>query len=413
MQPIYLDCQATTPCDPRVVEAMKPYFSEEFGNPASRTHAYGWRSAEAVEHARAQVARAIGAGPREVVFTSGATEANNLVLFGVARASRERGDHVVVCRTEHKSILDPCRVLEKEGFEVTEVPVARSGRIAPKALGKALRDTTVLVSVMHANNEIGVLQPLEEIGAQVRERGIPFHTDAAQSVGKVPVDVRALGVDLLSLSGHKLYGPKGVGALYVRRRQPRIEMRPLLFGGGHERGVRSGTLPVPLCVGLGAACEIAAEVREAETIQIRALREQLMNHLMKNLEAVELNGDPENRLPGNLNLTFRGLEASALMLAIPDLALSSGSACTSATPEPSHVLRALGLTSEEALASIRIGIGRFTTEEEIGLAAARIVAGVRRLRARRNDARRGHVSPDPSDPVSCPPGSRAATERKA
>jgi cysteine desulfurase len=379
-RPIYLDYHATTPCDPRVVEAMGPFFAEEFGNPASRTHAYGWNAEQALEGAREEVARLIGARRQEIVFTSGATEANNLALFGVARAGRDRGDHVVVCRTEHKSVLDPCRALEKEGFRVTEVAVRRDGIVDVGGLIDALRPGTLLVSVMHANNEIGVVQPLAEVSRAARERGVLVHTDAAQSVGKIPVDVDELGVDLLSISAHKLYGPKGIGALYVRKRRPRIEMRALLYGGGHERGLRSGTLPVPLCVGLGRACTISGEGMGEEAVRTAAFRDRLWNRLREDLDSIRLNGDSEQRLPGNLNVRFLGVESSALILALPDVALSAGSACTSATPEPTHVLRALGLPAEEALASIRIGVGRFTTEAEIDRAAERIVAEVRRLR---------------------------------
>jgi cysteine desulfurase len=379
-RPIYLDYHATTPCDPRVVEAMGPFFAEEFGNPASRTHAYGWNAEQALEGAREEVARLIGARRQEIVFTSGATEANNLALFGVARAGRDRGDHVVVCRTEHKSVLDPCRALEKEGVRVTEVAVRRDGIVDVGGLIDALRPGTLLVSVMHANNEIGVVQPLAEVSRAARERGVLFHTDAAQSVGKIPVDVDELGVDLLSISAHKLYGPKGIGALYVRKRRPRIEMRALLYGGGHERGLRSGTLPVPLCVGLGRACTISGEGMGEEAVRTAAFRDRLWNRLREDLDSIRLNGDSEQRLPGNLNVRFLGVESSALILALPDVALSAGSACTSATPEPTHVLRALGLPAEEALASIRIGVGRFTTEAEIDRAAERIVAEVRRLR---------------------------------
>ncbi|MEE8557577.1 MAG: aminotransferase class V-fold PLP-dependent enzyme [Myxococcota bacterium] len=380
-RPINLDAHATTPCDPRVVEAQHPYFTEEFGNPASRTHAYGWGAERAVERARGQIARLIGARSREVLFTSGATEANNLALFGIARANRDRGDHIIVCATEHRSVLDPARALEKEGFQVTRVGVDRSGRIRLDELREAAREGTLIISVMHANNEIGVLQTLEDVASVARSRGIPLHTDAAQSVGKVPVDVGRLGVDLLSLSGHKLYGPKGVGILYVRRQSPPLQIQPLLYGGGHERGLRSGTLAVPLCVGLGRACEIAQAELAEEAQRTRALRERLWGGLESELDAIRLNGHAEDRLPGNLNVSFVGVEASALLLALPDLALSSGSACTSGSPEPSHVLLALGLPPAEALSAIRIGIGRFTTRGEVDMAARRIVDEVRRLRA--------------------------------
>jgi cysteine desulfurase len=380
-RPIYLDYNATTPCDPRVVEAMRPYFSEEFGNPASRTHAYGWRSEEAVERARTQIAQSIGARPRELIFTSGATEANNLALLGVARATARCRGRVVVCRTEHRSVLDPCQALRREGFDVTQIGVRPSGQIDIGALRKALRRRAVLVSVMQANNEIGVVQPLHEISAAAHGSGALVHTDAAQAVGKIPVDVGSLGVDLLSLSGHKLYGPKGIGALYVRDRRPGIELRPILYGGGHERGLRSGTLPAPLCVGLGRACEIAAGELEVEAERTRGLRDRLLRNLEARIDDLRLNGDPVDRLPGNLNLSFRGIEASALLLALPDVAISSGSACTSAHPEPSHVLAGLGLPPEEVLSSVRIGIGRFTTDEEVDRAAVRIAEEVGRLRA--------------------------------
>ena len=379
-RPIYLDSHATTPCDPRVVEAMTPFWGEEFGNPATRTHSYGWAAEQALETAREEVADAIGARSREIVFTSGATEANNLVLFGIARAGRARGNHIVVCRSEHRSVLDPCRALTKEGFTISEIAVDRAGQVDLDALREAIGPRTLLVSLMHANNEIGVIQPIAEVARVARERGVPLHTDAAQSVGRIPVDVEELGVDLLSISGHKIYGPKGVGALYVRRRRPRIEIEPILHGGGHERGLRSGTLPVPLCVGLGRACSIAEAERESEAPRIRALRDHLWARLQGELESIRLNGDPERRLPGNLNVSFLGVESSAVLLALPDLALSAGSACTSSSPEPTHVLRALGLPPEQALGSIRIGLGRFTTLAEIDQAADRIVTEVRRLR---------------------------------
>jgi cysteine desulfurase len=376
--PIYLDHQATTPCDPRVVEAMLPYFTREFGNPASRTHAFGWRAEQGVAHARGQVACLIGCDAREIVFTSGATEANNLALLGVMRAHRERGDHLVTLRTEHPSVLDPCRVLEKEGVRVTRLPVASDGLLDPAALAAALEPGTVLVSVMHANNEIGVLQPLAEIGRILRERDVLFHTDAAQSAGKLRVDVAALGVDLLSLSAHKLYGPKGIGALRVRRG---TAVAPLLHGGGHERGLRSGTLPVPLCVGLGEACELASASLEAEAERLRALRERLWRRLQETIEGVVLNGHPEQRLPGNLNVSFAGVEAEALLMALPELALSTGAACSSARREPSHVLRELGLEEARAHNAVRIGLGRDTTQEAVDYAAGKLAEQVARLRA--------------------------------
>jgi cysteine desulfurase len=379
---IYLDHQATTPCDPRVVEAMRPYWSDEFGNAASRTHAFGWRAAEAAERAREQVARAIGADARDVIFTSGATESNNLALLGAARAlrSRSRGARIVTCVTEHKAVLDPCAALAAEGFEVEVLPVRADGRLDPERLRAALAKPAGLVSVMHAQNEIGVIQPIAELSALARECGAIFHCDAAQSVGKLPVSVEALGVDLLSLTAHKLYGPKGVGALYVRRRDPRVVLEPLVHGGGHERGLRSGTLPVPLVVGLGAACELAESTRDEESTRVRALRDLLFARLAEEPD-VWLNGHPVERLPGNLNVSFGGVEGEALLMALPDVALSTGSACTSATPSASHVLRALGLGEARALSSLRFGIGRTTTREEIETAAARVVCELRRLRA--------------------------------
>jgi cysteine desulfurase len=381
---IYLDHHATTPCDPRVVEAMLPYFSEEFGNAASRTHGYGWSAERAVEAARGQIAALIGATPREIVFTSGATEANNLAIRGALVGHREaggRGDHVVTCRSEHRAVLDPCRALVREGFRVTEIGIDRAGHIDLDELERSLEPETVLISLMLANNEIGVLHDLAPVAELARQRRILLHSDVAQAAGKVPFDVRALGVDLASLSAHKLYGPKGIGALYVRRRRPPIALAPLLHGGGHERGLRSGTLPVPLCVGFGRACALAAELRESEALRLRALRERLLARLYAELPEVWLNGDPEHRLPGNLSVAFPGVEADALVLALPEVALSIGSACTSARREPSHVLRALGISHARALGTIRIGLGRTTSEAEVDEAARLISAQVWRLRA--------------------------------
>ncbi len=379
--PIYLDHQATTPCDPRVVEAMRPFWSEEFGNAASKTHALGWNAEQAVEDGRGRLAELIGADPREIVFTSGATESNNLAILGLARANRDRGRHVVSLETEHRSVLDPCRALQREGFRVTLLPVGSDGILDLDRLRDALDDETVLISVLHANNEIGVIQPLAEIGEIARARRIPVHTDAAQSAGKLEIDVRTLGVDLLSFTAHKLYGPKGIGALWLRRGSPRLRLEPILHGGGHERGLRSGTLPVPLCVGFGRACELAGELRTEDARREAQLAERLWKRLSTELEAVELNGDAVRRLPGNLNISFLGVEGEALLIALPKLALSSGSACTSASREPSHVLRALGIGEMRALCSLRFGLGRSTSEVEIDLAADLLIEQVTRLRA--------------------------------
>lgn len=389
LAPIYLDHHATTPCDPRVVEAMAPFWNESFGNAASRTHALGWRAAEAVEAAREAVAALVGARPRDVVFTSGATEANNLALLGTLRSRGARGAHIVTCVTEHRAVLDPCAALEREGCAVTRLPVDRDGRLDLDRLRAALARPTQLVSLMHANNEIGVIHPIANIARIVHEHGALLHTDAAQSAGWVPVDVEDLGADLLSLSGHKLYGPKGIGALVLRRRRPSLRLEPILHGGGHERGLRSGTLPVPLCVGFGRACQITAQERPAHAARVLELRERLWRRLREGLEGVWLNGDVERRLPGNLNVSFRGVEGQTLLVSLPELALSTGSACTSANPEPSHVLRSLGLGKDRALGAIRIGIGRSNDDAEIERAAQLLVAGVQRLRSLRASGRPG------------------------
>lgn len=378
--PIYLDYQATTPTDPRVVQAMLPWFTEKFGNPHSRNHAYGWEAEDAVEKARAQVASIIGADEKEIVFTSGATESNNLALQGVARFYKDRKNHLVTVVTEHKCVLDTMRHLEQEGFEVTYLPVGKDGLIDLAQLKAAIDDKTVLVSVMAANNEIGVIQPLAEIGAVCRERGVFFHTDAAQAVGKIPLDVKAMKIDLMSISGHKIYGPKGIGALYVGRK-PRVRMQALIHGGGQERGMRSGTLPTPLCVGLGEACAIAQKEMGAEAERLRKMRDRFYAQIKQRLPEVYLNGDLEHRLPGNLNLSFAYVEGEGLMMGIKDLCVSSGSACTSASLEPSYVLRSLGVEEELAHTSLRIGFGRFTTEQEVDYAVEHIVSSVNRLRA--------------------------------
>jgi cysteine desulfurase len=377
--PIYMDHHATTPVDPRVLEAMLPYFTEHFGNAASRSHAFGWRAEEAVEAARAEVARLIGAEAREIVFTSGATEADNLAIKGVARFHQGKGRHLVSCRTEHKAVLDSLQALERQGFEVTLLPVGRDGRLDPDELARALRPDTVLVSVMHASNETGVLQPVEEIGRITRERGVLFHTDAVQAVGRVPFDVERVNADLASLSAHKMYGPKGAGALYVRRK-PRARLVAEMDGGGHERGLRSGTLNVPGIVGMGRACEIARAEMAGEAARMLALRERLRQGILSRVELVTVNGSLEHRLPGNLNVSFAYVEGEALMLAMKDVAVSSGSACTSASLEPSYVLRAMGVPDDLAHSSIRFGLGRFNTEEEVDYAVALLEQKVKKLR---------------------------------
>ncbi len=378
-RPIYMDYQATTPTDARVVEAMLPFLKEKFGNPHSVHHFYGREAEAAVETARAHIAALIGAEPREIVFTSGATESNNLAIKGAARFAKERKDHVVTLASEHKCVLECVRRLEREGFRVTILPVERDGLVDLGRLEAALDEKTVLVSIMAANNEIGVLQPLEEIGRLCRERGVLFHSDAAQAVAKVPLDVGTMTIDLLSISGHKLYGPMGIGALYVRRR-PRVRLIAEMDGGGQERGFRSGTVPAPLAVGLGEACRIAQVEMEEEARRLSEFRESFFQRVSGALEGVELNGHRGSRLPGNLNLSFRGVEAERLIGALPELALSTGSACTSAEVEPSYVLSALGMEEARARSALRIGFGRQTTAEEVGHAAELIVAAVRRLR---------------------------------
>ncbi|HEY3919164.1 MAG TPA: aminotransferase class V-fold PLP-dependent enzyme [Stellaceae bacterium] len=382
--PVYLDYQATTPCDPRVLQAMLPWFTEKFGNPASITHVYGREAEAAVERARGQLAALIHADPREIVFTSGATEANNLAVKGALRFHKQFGpnsqgrDHVVTLVTEHKCVLESCRAMVEEGFRATYLPVEPNGLVDLDRLKAAIEDKTALVSVMAAHNEIGVIQPLAAIGALCRARGVLFHTDAAQAVGKLPIDVDAMSIDLMSISGHKFYGPKGIGALYIRRR-PRARIVPLIDGGGQERGMRSGTLPTPLCVGIGEAAALAQAAMAEEASLLLALRQRFLAGIKHALPQTRLNGDDEQRLPGNLNLSFPGIPAPALMEACPGLALSTGSACTAAEIEPSFVLRALGLPDDLAAASLRIGLGRFTTQDEVDFAVATLVAAVRHL----------------------------------
>ncbi len=379
--PIYFDNNATTPCDPRVVEAMVPWLFERFGNPASRTHAFGWAAKEAVELAREQVAQLIGATAKEIVFTSGATESDNLAIKGVAHHYARKGKHIVTVATEHKAILDSCHALERDGWEVTYLGVGEDGRIRLDELAAALRDDTVLVSVMYANNEIGVIQPIAEIGALCREKGVLFHCDAVQALAYEKIDVRALNIDLLSISAHKMYGPKGIGALFVRRGRPRVRVQAIIDGGGHERGMRSGTLPTHQIVGLGKAAELAREsIESGEVDKIRALRDRLWAGLQENLDELYLNGSWEHRLCNNLNVSFAYVEGEAMMMGIKQIACSSGSACTSASLEPSYVLRALGVDVELAHTSIRFGLGRFNTEAEVDHALALITEKVRFLR---------------------------------
>ncbi len=378
--PIYLDNHATTPMDPRVFETMRPYFVEIFGNAASRNHSFGWLAEEAVEKGRKQVASIIGATNKEIVFTSGATESNNLAIKGVAQMYAEKGNHIITAATEHKAVLDTCKHLEKEGCRVTYLPVKQNGLVDLDQLREAITDKTILISIMYANNEIGVLQPIAEIGKIAREKGVFFHTDATQAVGKVPVDVNKDNIDLLSISAHKMYGPKGVGALYVRRRNPRVQLTAQMDGGGHERGMRSGTLNVPGIVGLGAACEIAQKEMAEETKRTSYLRDKLKDRLLASLDEVYINGTMESRLPNNLNISFAYVEGESLLMGINDIAVSSGSACTSATLEPSYVLKALGAGDDLAHSSIRFGIGRFNTEEEVDYVTEKVIDVVKKLR---------------------------------
>ena len=376
--PIYLDNHATTPVDPRVLDEMLPYFRDKFGNAASRNHQFGWEAEAAVEKARDQVARLIGASAKEIVFTSGATESDNLAIKGVSESYHHKGDHVVTCVTEHKAVLDSCKHLEREGYRVTYLPVGKDGLINLDDLKRALDDKTILVSIMFANNEIGVLQPIAEIGKLCRERGVLFHTDAVQAIGKVTLNVEP-NIDLASITAHKLYGPKGIGALYVRRKSPRVELAPMIDGGGHERGMRSGTLNVPGIVGLGKACELCSQEMAIEAVRLKSLRDRLKDRIFAGLDDVYVNGSMAHRLPGNLNLSFANVEAEPLLMGINDVAVSTGSACSSAAVEPSHVLKALG-AGDLTHGSIRFGIGRFNTQAEIDYVAARVVETVKRLR---------------------------------
>ncbi|HUK52612.1 MAG TPA: IscS subfamily cysteine desulfurase [Candidatus Binatia bacterium] len=378
--PIYMDNHATTPVDPRVVETMLPYFSENFGNAASRNHAFGWKAEEGVEHAREQVAKLIGATPKEIIWTSGATESNNLAIKGVAEMYREKGNHIITEVTEHKAVLDTCKRLEKYGYEVTYLPVQKDGRVNLDDVRKAITPRTILLTIMYANNEIGVVQPVAELGALAKEKGVFFHVDGVQAAGKIPVDVNKDNIDLLSLSGHKLYGPKGVGALYVRRRNPRVQLSPLIDGGGHERGMRSGTLNVTGIVGFGKACELCLEEMPLESARLRGMRDRLKDRIFSELDEVFINGSMTHRLPHNINISFAYVEGESMLMGINDVAVSSGSACTSATLEPSYVLKALGVGEDLAHTSIRFGLGRFNTDEEVDYVAARVVETVKRLR---------------------------------
>ncbi|KAH7673643.1 Cysteine desulfurase protein [Dioscorea alata] len=378
-RPLYLDMQATTPVDPRVLDAMLPFYLSRFGNPHSRTHLYGWESDAAVENARSQIASLVHANPKELFFTSGATESNNISIKGVMHFVSPSKRHVITTQTEHKCVLDSCRYLQQQGYDVTYLPVRSDGLLDLETLTAAFRPDTGLVSVMAVNNEIGVVQPLEDIGRICRERNVPFHTDAAQALGKIPIDVDRMNISLMSLSGHKIYGPKGVGALYLRRR-PRVRVEPQMSGGGQERGIRSGTVPTPLVVGFGAACDIAMKEMEYDSKRISSLQERLLNGIRAKLDGVVVNGSVEHRYPGNLNLSFAYVEGESLLMGLKEVAVSSGSACTSASLEPSYVLRALGVDEDMAHTSIRFGIGRFTTEAEIDKAAELTVRQVEKLR---------------------------------
>ena len=379
-QPIYLDYNATTPTDPRVVEAMLPFFTEIYGNAASRNHSFGWTAEEGVSKARNIIGEAIGATGKEIVFTSGATESDNMAVLGVAEFYHVKGKHIITSPIEHKAVVDPCQALEQKGYEITFLDVDEHGRIDLKQLEASIREDTVLVSLMAGNNEIGTLNPLTEIGQMTRERGVLFHCDATQGVGKIPIDVETMNIDLLSMTAHKIYGPKGIGALYVRRKRPRVRITPILFGGGHERGFRSGTLNVPGIVGFGKAIELAMEEISSEAERQIGLRQHLYKRLTDELDYVFLNGHPTERLPNNLNLSFGYVEGESLMMGISEIAVSSGSACTSASLEPSYVLRSMGVGDDLAHSSVRFGFGRYTTMEEVNYAADKVIGAVKRLR---------------------------------
>ena len=379
MKQIYLDNQATTPLDPIVFSAMEPWFTEKFGNASSRNHTYGWEAEEAVEISRESVAAIIGTLPKEIIFTSGATEANNIALQGVAKNYQNQGRHIITLKTEHKAVIDVCQHLSEDGFDITYLPVDKDGMLNVNKFEDAIRDDTIFASVMHVNNEIGVIQPIKELGAICKNKNVIFHVDAAQSVGKIPLNIDDMGIDLLSISAHKFYGPKGVGALYIRRKDPRVQLQPVMFGGGHERGVRSGTLPVPNIVGMGRACDLAADVMNEENLKITTLRDALLQGIRDKNPNALVNGSMEYRVAGNLNMSFPGVNNEAIIAAIPEIALSSGSACTTSTMEPSHVLLALGMSKEEAYSSLRFGIGRFNTEQDIHIAVKSINGCMKKL----------------------------------
>ena len=378
--PIYLDYNATTPVDPKVVDAMVPYFTESYGNAASRNHSFGWQVEKVVDDARELIGKLIGAGGKEIVFTSGATESNNLAILGVAEFYKKKGKHIISSPIEHKAVIDPCHALEQNGYEITFLDVDKHGCIDLKQLEESIRKDTILVSLMAGNNEIGTLNPIREIGQITRNKEVLFHTDATQSVGKIPIDVEEMNIDLLSMTAHKFYGPKGIGALYVRRKKPRVRLSPIMFGGGHERGMRSGTLNVPGIVGFAKALELSVEEMASEAERLTGLRQRLLDRLNSELDYIFLNGHPTERLPNNLNVSFGYVEGESLMMGVNELAVSSGSACTSASLEPSYVLRALGVGDDLAHSSIRVGMGRFTTVEEVDYAAEKMIAAVKRLR---------------------------------
>ncbi|MBI2604613.1 MAG: IscS subfamily cysteine desulfurase [Deltaproteobacteria bacterium] len=378
--PIYLDNHATTPVDPRVLETMIPYFTDHFGNAASRNHLFGWQAEEAVEIARAEIAKLIGATAKEIIFTSGATESDNLAIMGVVEMYKEKGSHIITSTIEHKAILDTCKYLEQHGCKVTYVPVDKTGRVSAEDVRAAITDKTILISIMFANNEIGTIQPIAEVGKIAKEKGVVFHTDAVQAIGKVQVDVEGMGIDLLSLSAHKMYGPKGIGALYIRRKAPRVRLAEQIHGGGHERGMRSGTLNVPAIVGFGKAAELARTLMPEESKRLAALRDKMHREITKAVPEVYLNGHPAYRLPNNLNLSFAYVEGESMIMGMKELAVSSGSACTSASLEPSYVLKAIGVGEDLAHTSIRFGLGRFTTEEEVDFAIRKVVETATRLR---------------------------------